>query len=126
MNVLRMIPIAMAVIVAMATVASSAIKVTTLKATPRELVLLMHWGNEAATKEDLLEAKNLGAKHCKKYGKVAGHTSFSFNMGAPSGVITIQCVANPQAVNMQRKETSTDSPKIPQKKKRSRLLKSWE
>ena len=126
MNFLRMIPIAVAVIAVLATDASSAIKMTTLKATPRELVLLMHWGNEVATKEDFLEAKNLGAKHCKKFDKAAGEFSLSLNMGAPSGLVTIKCGAKIQAVNKTLKKTSTESPKEPKKRKRSRLLKSWE
>ena len=126
MKFLRIIPIAMVVIVVLVTDASSAIKMTTLKATPRELVLLMHWGNEVATKEDFLEAKNLGAKHCKKFGKAAGQFSLSLNMGAPSGVVTIKCGAKIQAVSKTLKETSTESPKEAQKRKRSGLLKSWE
>ena len=82
----------MAVIGAMATVASSAVDVTTLEATPYKLVLLLHWGNIPATNEEFLKFKRLGAEHCEKFGGVAGRPQLSFNIGAPSGILTILCV----------------------------------
>ena len=94
MKILRRIPIAIAFISAMVTVASSATDVTTLEATPHKLVLLLHWGSEPITLEEIEELKRLGAEHCKKFDKAAGQLSVSLNIGSPAGVATIPCVDN--------------------------------
>ena len=95
MKILRRIPIAIAFISAMVTVASYralASEVTTLEATPHKLVLLLHWGSKAATVEEFREVQRLGAEHCKLFAKVDRKAKLSFNLGSPSGVVTIPCV----------------------------------
>lgn len=94
MKILRRIPIAIAFISAMVTVASYralATEVTTIEATPDKLVLLLHWGSKSATVEEFREAIRLGVEHCKKFDKFEGKTTLSYNLGSPSGVLTIPC-----------------------------------
>ena len=102
MKILRRIPIAIAVISAMVTVASCrtpasdltipASDLTILEATPHKLVLLVPRGSEPDINEQLQEVKRLGAEHCKKFSKRAGDHMFSLNVGSPSAVATITCV----------------------------------
>ena len=104
--------IVIAFVSAMATVASSATKVTTLEASPREIVYLLEWGNKVATTEEFRDVMRLGAKHCKKFNKVVGKTNFSLNMGAPSGVVTVPCLDKNEAEMMKRR-SAAQSAKTP-------------
>ena len=94
MNILRLIPIAIALSSAMVTVASCQTPdtgVTIQEATPNQIVLLVKWGNKSLA-ERLVEIERLADEHCKKFDSVAGKPFLSMNMGAPSGVVTFQCV----------------------------------
>ena len=97
MNNLRRIPITIAVISAIVTVASSrtlASDLIILEATPQKLVVpIPASGGQEKLGQHLEEAKQLAAEHCKKFGKVAGTGNLSMNIGSSSmsAVATFQC-----------------------------------
>ena len=87
----RRMPITIAVISAMVTIASSgapASDVTVLQAAPDKLVLTAPL---TSGKHGYEEAKRLGAEHCKKLGKVSGQTQTLMRVGAPSITLIISC-----------------------------------
>ncbi len=87
----RRMPITIAVISAMVTIASSgtpASDVTVLQATPHKLVLS---APVLSGKHVFEKAKKLGAEHCKKFGKVTGQLQTLLIIRSPSTVLTIPC-----------------------------------
>ena len=96
MKILRRVPITIAVISAMVTVASSQVTLatnhlTTLEATPHKLVLGLSSSISQAG-NIFEEAGRLAAEHCKKFGKVASLPDLLSQPGPPSIVLTFKCV----------------------------------
>ena len=110
MKILRRIPIAIAFISAMVTVAFSATDVTTLEATPHKLVLLLHWGSEPTTREEFEEVIRLGAEHCKEFGKVVGKKLASMNLYSGAGEFTFLCVDKNKPRTDKNKLKTRDAP----------------
>ncbi len=106
MMVLARTMIAIALVSAMATVASGAMKVTTQEATPQKIVFLLTWGNKAATTKEIKDVMRLGAEHCKKFDKVAGETQLSVNLWAPGGVMTVPCLDKNEVKMMERRSAA--------------------
>ena len=95
----RRMPITIAVISAMVTIASCgtpasassgtpASDLTVLQATPHKLVLS---APVLSGKHVFEKAKKLGAEHCKKFGKVTGQLQTLLIIRSPSTVLTIPC-----------------------------------
>ena len=97
MKILRTLPIAIAVISAMVTVASSrtlASDMTILEATPQKLVLsIPDVSDQEKFRQHFEEAKKMAADHCKKFDRVAGVGSLKVTVGSSSDskVITFKC-----------------------------------
>ena len=93
MNILRRIPITIAVISAMVTVASCETPTsgrTILEETPDRLVLSFT-GSTSQGVEFILESKSIAAEHCKKFGKVASLPDVLTQPGPPSIILTYKC-----------------------------------
>ncbi len=93
MKILRRMPITIAVISAMMTVASwgaPASDLTILEAISHKLVLSLPDSISQASK-NFEEAERLAAEHCKKFDKVAGGANVLTQPGPPSIVLTFQC-----------------------------------
>ena len=95
----RRMPITIAVISAMVTIASCgtpasassgtpASDLTVLRATPHKLVLSAPL---LSGKQVFEKAKRLGAEHCKKFGKVTGQPQTLLIAGSRSTELTIPC-----------------------------------
>lgn len=102
MKILRRIPIAIAFISAMVTVASYralASDVTIIEATPDELVIRLSMipnpSGQHGGRHPFEEAERLGAEHCKKFGLFTGRIIISVNStlisGEIFGVATVPC-----------------------------------
>ena len=86
MKILRRIPITIAVISAMVTVASSrtlATDLTILEATPQKFVVSIPTSSgQEEIGQHLEEAKKMAAEHCKKFDRVAGKGGVSAYVGS--------------------------------------------
>ena len=95
MNILKRIPITIAVISAMVIVASCATDLTILEATSQKFVLT--YSGSINTIEKILgdkfieEAGKLSAQHCKKFDKVVSLPDVLTQPGPPSIVLTYKC-----------------------------------
>ena len=96
MKILRRIPITIAVISAMVTVASYrvlATDVTILEETPDKLVIsiIIYPSGQHEGRDPFEEAERLGAKHCKEFGLFTGETTMSVKTPVKFGVVTVPC-----------------------------------
>lgn len=96
MQILRRIPIAIAFISAMLTVASYralATDVTILEATSDKLVIsiIIFPSGQHEGRLPFEEAERLGAEHCKEFGLFTGETIMSVKTPVKFGVITVPC-----------------------------------
>ena len=99
MNILRRIPITIAVISAMVTVASCATDratdLTILEATPQKFVLTYSGSinpiDKILDEKFSEEARRLASEHCKKFDKVASLPDVLTQPGPPSIVLTYEC-----------------------------------
>lgn len=96
MQILRRIPIAIAFISAMLTVASYralATDVTILEATSDKLVIsiIIFPSGQHEGRLPFEEAERLGAEHCKEFGLFNGETIMSVKTPVKFGVITVPC-----------------------------------
>ena len=109
MKILRRILVAIAVISAMVTVASSAAEVTTLEATQEKIVLLIDWSTRPLTKEDLGATYRLGVENCKKYDRVSGKSLNKIRLNVEVIYVTFPCDDKNKAVDKYRNGTSKES-----------------
>lgn len=96
MKILSKIPIAVAFISAMVTVASYralATDVTILEATPDKLVIsiIIFPSGQHEGRNPLEETERLGAEHCKELGLFTGRIIWSIKTPVKFGVVTVPC-----------------------------------
>lgn len=96
MKILRRIPIAIAFITAIVTVASYralATDVTILEATPDKFVIsiIIFPSGQHEGRHPMEEAERLGAEHCKEFGLFTGKTSMLIKTPVKFGVVTVPC-----------------------------------